>query len=137
MLVYCDLLKDENTNEANCEPDFHLQAFHQKHTIHGKCIKLCAYFPIVFSLTFCQQVANFLVRSHSTISIHFTFVSVRFYMLVALYLQLLIYTYIPNMRVTHILLESCLRVDCESHSCNLWALITLWLSCTNHLAIMI
>ena len=59
MLVYCDLLKDENTNEVNCEADFHLQAFHQKCTIHGKCIKLCANLAIAVSLAFCQQVAHF------------------------------------------------------------------------------
>ena len=43
----------------NCEADFHLQAFHQKCTIHGKCMKLCANLATVVSLMFCQQAAHF------------------------------------------------------------------------------
>ena len=88
MLAYCDynLLKDENTDEVNCKADFHFLAFHQKCTIH-ECINLCAIPTVVVHLTFCQQIAHFLVTSHSTISIHSTFVSVTFYLPVAFYLQ--------------------------------------------------
>ena len=60
MLAFCNysLLKDENTDEVNCEADFLFQSFHQKCTKY-KHIKLCAIPAIVVYLTFCQQVTHF------------------------------------------------------------------------------
>ena len=60
MLAYCDynLLKDENTDEVNCEADFHFLVFHQKCTIQER-INLCTIPTVVVHLTFCQQIAHF------------------------------------------------------------------------------
>ena len=103
MLAYCDLLKDKNINEVNCEADFHYQAFHQKCTIHGKYIKPCASPVVVVYLTFCQQVAQFfsdeLLYNFYSFHIHKCNILPASHFLLASH----------NTRVTHMLLESFLR----------------------------
>ena len=105
MLACCDLLKDENTDEVNFEADFHFQVFHQKGIIH-KHIKLCASAVVVVYLTFCQQVAHFLVMRSSSVSIHdhSTF-SYHYKVLSASYLLLASHAHIYT-QVTYVLLES-------------------------------
>ena len=68
VLGCCDLLKDENTDEGDCEADLHFQAFLRRSHILPASSSL-------FSDEF------------STISIHSTFVSVIFYLLITFYLQ--------------------------------------------------
>ena len=103
MLACCDLLKDENTDEVNFEADFHFQVFHQKGTIF-KHIKLCASAVVVVYLTFCQQVAHFLVMKSSSVSFHSTF-SYHHKVLSASHLLLASHGHIYT-QVTYVLLES-------------------------------
>ena len=98
MLVYCNysLLKDENTDEVNCEADFHFQAFHQKCTIY-EYFKVCAIpTAVVYVLpTSCSpfQWRVVLCSNHST------FISMTLYLPVAFYLQasrMHLYTYVTH-----------------------------------------
>lgn len=82
-----DLLKDENTNEVNCEADFQSLAFRQKCTIHKRILNFEPVPLQWFISRFSNKSFTFSGISHSTISVHSTFLSITFNLLVAFYLQ--------------------------------------------------
>ena len=113
MLSYCDynLLKDENTDEVNCEADLHFIIFHQKCTIH-KRINLCVIPTVVFYLTFCESLYNFY-----SLHLHQCNILPAICLLLASHLHTHAYLIHESLayylRVTRESLMCCMRVTCK------------------------
>ena len=154
VLAYYELLKAENTNEVNCETDFHFQAFHQKYTMHER-IKHCASPAVVVYLTFCHQVAHFFGDEslYNFYSLHICRCNILPDSRLLLASHSHTHAYLTRKslkccsRVNHRLLASCLRVargslasgSRDAHMslmCNSQALITLRLSCTVNVSLI-